>query len=55
MDLDDVPPSTHAVPVVNVFREDVIRPGLPREEALAGAPQSEDGRYRVPRILGEEP
>lgn len=51
---DDVPPTTHAVPVVNVTRPDVVSPGLSREDALAGAPASEDERFRVPRILDEE-
>jgi len=51
---DDVPPTTHAVPVVNVTRPDVVTPGLSREDALAGAPASEDERFRVPRILDEE-
>jgi len=51
---DDVPPTTHAVPVVNVTRLDVVTPGLTREDALAGAPASEDERFRVPRILDEE-
>jgi aspartyl-tRNA(Asn)/glutamyl-tRNA(Gln) amidotransferase subunit C len=50
----DVPPTTHAVPMTNVFREDVARPSLPRDAVLAGAPAAEDGRIRVPRILGEE-
>ena len=50
----DVPPTTHAVPMTNVFREDVVRPSLPRDVVLAGAPAAEDGRIRVPRILGEE-
>lgn len=51
---DDVPPTSHAVPITNVFREDVVRPGLSQQEALAGAPSAEEGRFRVPRILGEE-
>ncbi len=53
-DVADVPPTTHAVPMTNVFREDVARPSLPRDAVLAGAPAAEDGRIRVPRILGEE-
>ncbi|SOC48700.1 aspartyl/glutamyl-tRNA(Asn/Gln) amidotransferase subunit C [Blastococcus aggregatus] len=52
-DVADVPPTTHAVPMTNVFREDVARPSLPRDAVLAGAPAAEDGRIRVPRILGE--
>jgi aspartyl-tRNA(Asn)/glutamyl-tRNA(Gln) amidotransferase subunit C len=51
---DDVPPTSHAVPLTNVFRQDVVRPGLTQQQALAGAPAAEDGRFRVPRILGEE-
>ncbi len=52
--VEDVPPTTHAVPMTNVFREDAIRPSLPRDVVLAAAPAAEDGRFRVPRILGEE-
>ena len=51
---DDVPPTSHALPLTNVFREDVVRPGLTAEEALAGAPAVEQQRFSVPRILGEE-
>jgi aspartyl-tRNA(Asn)/glutamyl-tRNA(Gln) amidotransferase subunit C len=51
---DDIPPTSHAVPLVNVFRRDVVRPGLTQQQALAAAPAAEDGRFRVPRILGEE-
>ncbi|MDS0138232.1 MULTISPECIES: Asp-tRNA(Asn)/Glu-tRNA(Gln) amidotransferase subunit GatC [unclassified Amycolatopsis] len=50
----DVPPTSHAVPLTNVFRQDVVVPGLTQQQALAGAPAAEDGRFRVPRILGEE-
>ena len=53
-DAADVPPTTHAVPVENVTRPDVVTPSLPREELLAGAPSAEDGRFRVPRILDED-
>ena len=53
-DVADVPPTTHAVPVENVTRPDVVRPSLPRDTVLAGAPAAEDGRFRVPRILDEE-
>jgi aspartyl-tRNA(Asn)/glutamyl-tRNA(Gln) amidotransferase subunit C len=51
---DDVPPTSHALPLTNVFREDVVTPGLTAEEALAGAPAVEEQRFSVPRILGEE-
>jgi aspartyl-tRNA(Asn)/glutamyl-tRNA(Gln) amidotransferase subunit C len=52
---DDVPPQSHALPLTNVFREDVARPGLTAQEALSGAPvPPEQQRFSVPRILGEE-
>lgn len=51
---DDVPPTSHPVPLTNVFREDVVVPGLTPEEALAAAPESDQQRFRVPRILGDE-
>ena len=51
---DDIPPMSHAVPLTNVFRPDEVRPGLSPEEALAMAPQVEQQRFSVPRILGEE-
>jgi aspartyl-tRNA(Asn)/glutamyl-tRNA(Gln) amidotransferase subunit C len=50
----DIEPTSHAVPLTNVYRQDVVRPGLTHEAALAGAPAAEDGRFRVPQILGEE-
>lgn len=51
---DDIPPTSHAVPMTNVFRPDVVQPCLSQQEALAGAPDAEDGRFRVPRILDPE-
>jgi len=50
----DVAPTSHPLPLKNVFRPDVIRPSLTPEEALSGAPASEEQRFRVPQILGEE-
>jgi len=50
----DIPPTSHAIPLTNVFREDVIRPSLTAEQALSGAPASEQQRFSVPRILGDE-
>ena len=50
---DDIPPTSHALPLTNVFRADVVRPSLPVADVLAGAPASEQDRFRVPRILGE--
>jgi aspartyl-tRNA(Asn)/glutamyl-tRNA(Gln) amidotransferase subunit C len=51
---DDIPPTSHAVPVTNVFRDDEVRPCLSPEQALGGAPAVEENRFRVPRILNEE-
>jgi aspartyl-tRNA(Asn)/glutamyl-tRNA(Gln) amidotransferase subunit C len=51
---EGIPPMTHAVPVVNVFRADVLVPGLTQQQALSGAPAAEQGRFRVPRILTED-
>lgn len=55
LDLSDVAPTAHPLPLVNVLREDEIRPGLPRDVVLAGAPDTEDDRFCVPPILGEAP
>jgi len=51
---DDIPPTSHSVPLTNVYRDDVVEPCLDRDEVLAAAPDRENGRFRVPRILGEE-
>jgi aspartyl-tRNA(Asn)/glutamyl-tRNA(Gln) amidotransferase subunit C len=50
----DIPPTSHALPLTNVFRQDELRPSLSREQVLAGAPAAEQMRFRVPKILGEE-
>ncbi len=55
LDLAGVPPTAHPLPLVNVLRDDVVRPSLDRDEVLAAAPAVEDGRFRVPPILGEAP
>ncbi len=51
----DVAPTAHPYPLVNVLRPDVVAPAVPREEILAAAPDHEDGRFKVPPALGEEP
>jgi aspartyl-tRNA(Asn)/glutamyl-tRNA(Gln) amidotransferase subunit C len=51
---ENTPPTSHALPLTNVFRPDVVVPGLTVEEALSGAPEQEGQRFRVPRILGDE-
>ena len=50
----NVEPTSHPLPLRNVTRPDVVQPSLTPEEALSGAPAQEDGRFRVPQILGEE-
>ncbi len=51
---DQIPPTTHAVPVTNVFRDDVELPCLGPGQALSQAPAVEQQRFRVPRILSED-
>jgi aspartyl-tRNA(Asn)/glutamyl-tRNA(Gln) amidotransferase subunit C len=51
LDLDGVPATSHALPLSNVFRKDEVRPSLSPEDALSNAPEAEDGRFRVPRII----
>ena len=51
MDLDDVEPTAHALPIKNIMRPDEVTPSLTPEDALRNAPQSEDGRFLVPRIV----
>ncbi len=53
LDTRDVPPTSHAVPVTNVMRDDEERPSLPRDEMLANAPDRHRDLFRVPRIIEE--
>ena len=55
IDTAGVPPTAHPLELVNVLRDDVPRPCLDRVEVLAMAPAAEDGRFRVPKILGDAP
>ncbi|MGH2686079.1 MAG: Asp-tRNA(Asn)/Glu-tRNA(Gln) amidotransferase subunit GatC [Actinomycetota bacterium] len=55
LDVDDVPPTSHPLPLRNVLRDDEVRPSLDRDEVLAAAPSVEDGQFRVPPVLGEAP
>ncbi len=55
LDTDGVVPTAHPLPLANVLRDDVVRPGLDRDEVLAAAPAVEDQRFRVPPVLGEHP
>ncbi|NHU84940.1 Asp-tRNA(Asn)/Glu-tRNA(Gln) amidotransferase subunit GatC [Kocuria sp. JC486] len=51
---DDVPATSHPLPLRNVMREDVVGEPLTAEEALSGAPDAEDGQFKVPAILEED-
>jgi aspartyl-tRNA(Asn)/glutamyl-tRNA(Gln) amidotransferase subunit C len=50
LDLGGVEPTSHPLDVVNAWREDEPRPSLPREQALANAPDPSDGLFRVPAV-----
>ena len=50
LDLEGVEPTAHPLDLVNVLAEDVPRPSLPREDALANAPDPEDGFFGVPAV-----
>lgn len=54
LDLSSIEPMNQPLPIVNVMRDDVVQPCLDRDEVLAAAPQSEDGRFWVPPIVGIE-
>ncbi len=51
LDLDGIPPTSHAVRLTNAMRPDEVRPSLSQQEALQNAPSAEGGRFRVPRII----
>jgi len=50
----DIAPTSHAIPLTNVFRADELKPSWPAAAMLAAAPVAQDQRFRVPRILEEE-
>jgi aspartyl-tRNA(Asn)/glutamyl-tRNA(Gln) amidotransferase subunit C len=51
LDTSEVEPTYHVLDLVNVFREDQVQPSLPRQAALANAPERADGFFQVPRII----
>jgi aspartyl-tRNA(Asn)/glutamyl-tRNA(Gln) amidotransferase subunit C len=51
---ENTPSTSHPIPLANVFREDIIEPSLSQEQALSGAPDQGQGRFRVAAILDEE-
>ncbi|MFW5474570.1 Asp-tRNA(Asn)/Glu-tRNA(Gln) amidotransferase subunit GatC [Knoellia sp. CPCC 206450] len=52
--IEGVEPMSHPMPIVNVTRPDVVRPSLGADAALAGAPEADQQRFSVPRILDED-
>jgi len=52
LDLSEVPPMAHAIKVVNVTRPDVVTPSFPQHVAVMNAPQSENGAFVIPQIVG---
>ena len=55
LDIDDLAPTMHALPIRNLLRPDAPGDVLDRDEVLAQAPHAEDGQFRVPPVLGEAP
>ncbi len=51
LDTDQVPPTSHVLPLSNVMREDQARPSWPIEKVMANAPDQEDGQFKVPAVL----
>ena len=54
LDTTDIKPTSHVLPIKNVFREDEVKPSLSLEEALANAPDRKNGFFRVPRVIEEK-
>ena len=53
LDVEDVEPLAHCLPIHNVFREDVVKPSLENEKAIANAPDRHDGYFKVPKVLDD--
>ena len=51
LDTEGVQPTTHAISIVNVFREDLVKPSLDREDVLANAPQQDNESFVVPKVI----
>ena len=52
LDTKGVPPTSHAIFINNVFRDDEVKPSIPLERALINAPRSERGSFVVPKVVG---
>jgi aspartyl-tRNA(Asn)/glutamyl-tRNA(Gln) amidotransferase subunit C len=53
LDTRSVEPTSHVLPMANVFRDDVVQPSLDRAEVLANAPEESHAFFKVPRIIEE--
>ncbi len=53
LDTTNVEPLSHVIALSNVFREDVMRPSLPREEILSNAPARSEAFFKVPKVIGD--
>jgi aspartyl-tRNA(Asn)/glutamyl-tRNA(Gln) amidotransferase subunit C len=53
LDTSNIEPLSHVIELMNVFRDDVVTPGLPREEALKNAPSTDGEFFKVPRVIGD--
>ena len=51
LDVKNVSPTTHVLPINNVFRADVVKPSLPQDEALSFAPAKHKGAFKVPQVI----
>jgi len=51
LDVENVEPTAHVLPINNVFREDEVKEGIPRDVALSNAPDKENGQFKVPKIV----
>jgi aspartyl-tRNA(Asn)/glutamyl-tRNA(Gln) amidotransferase subunit C len=54
VDMTGVQPMAHAVPLHNVFREDIVEPSLPLEKVLQNAPETDGPFFKVPKVIGGE-
>ncbi len=52
LNTENIPITSHVVPLQNVFREDRVLPSLPQDKALANAPKKKDGFFKVPKVIG---
>ena len=51
LDTEGIEPTAHAVPMANAFREDEVRPSIGVDRAMQNAPESQDGCFRVPKVI----